>query len=148
MNLLNAGGTFLASLVIGSTITISGIYPATNTPVFAPISPAIASSTPKTIEDTAKEILSGTPLLNVAICESGLRQFNKDGSVLRGKVNSDDKGILQINTFYHQSEADILGYDLETLEGNLLFGRWLYLKQGLAPWSASKECWSNLSIKT
>ena len=36
-------------------------------------------------------------LKKIAFCESGNKQFNSDGSVLRGKQNSRDVGKWQIN---------------------------------------------------
>lgn len=88
-------------------------------------------------------------LEKVAACESGngivgsARQFNKDGSVLRGRVVPDDIGYMQINAYWHLEAAIRLGYDIYTLEGNRAYGLYLYNTQGLQPWSASKYCWSN-----
>lgn len=80
--------------------------------------------------------------VEIARCESTTRQFNLDGSVLRGRVVPQDVGILQVNETYHLAEAERLGIDIYTLEGNLEFGAWLYKRDGLSPWSASRECWS------
>lgn len=83
-----------------------------------------------------------TPILaEIARCESTFRQYNTDGSVLRGKVNSDDVGVMQINEYYHAESAVRLGYNVYTLEGNLAFGKRLYEKYGTSPWSASAPCW-------
>lgn len=80
-------------------------------------------------------------LLAIEHCESGGRQFDSSGNVIRGKVNHLDVGILQINTHYHQGEADKLGLDLMTRDGNERFGLWLYGKEGTTPWLPSKPCW-------
>ena len=130
-----------------STTTVSDSVYATTTPAIGSIVPVATSTVASTTNVLISTILSATPLISVARCESGLRQFNFDGTVILGKVNPLDKVILQINTKYHQQEADTLGYDLDTLEGNLKFGRWLYEHQGLQPWSASSDCWSPL-LKT
>jgi hypothetical protein len=80
-------------------------------------------------------------MIQVARCESTFRHTLADGSVLRGKVDSRDTGVMQINSFYHSKAAAGLGLNLEILEDNLQYARSLYLKQGTQPWSASAPCW-------
>jgi len=80
-------------------------------------------------------------LLEVANCESGNRQFDKDGNVIRGMVNPYDIGRFQINILYHGDQAKELGLDLFTEEGNTSMALWLYEHQGLKPWSWSATCW-------
>lgn len=80
-------------------------------------------------------------LARIAFCESALRHNDKDGSVLRGRVDSRDIGIMQINERYHGDTARNLGYDIYTLRGNLAYARYLFEKQGVKPWSASEACW-------
>jgi len=82
-------------------------------------------------------------LTRIAICESGLVQFKKDGSVLRGRENASDTGVFQINLYYHKEKADELGFDLFTTEGNIAYAVWLYQQQGTVPWLASARCWNN-----
>ena len=53
-----------------------------------------------------------------------------------------DTGILQINSSVHGKRAKQLGYNLNTLEGNLGYGLLLYQEEGVRPWSASAFCWS------
>ncbi len=89
----------------------------------------------------AQRLGSEHPLLKVAKCESGFRQFNKDGSVLRGRQNSLDVGAFQINENYHLKASKSLGYDIHTLEGNIDYAEHLYKTQGLKPWNWSKHCW-------
>lgn len=78
------------------------------------------------------------PLL-VKICEaeSGNRQFNKNGNVLRGRVNPSDIGFCQINEYINNDEARKLGYDIYTEEGNKAFAVHLFLTRGYAPWMSS-----------
>lgn len=83
----------------------------------------------------------GHPLIAVARCESGYRQFNADGTLLRGKQNPQDVGVLQVNEKYHLAESIRLGYDIHTLEGNIRYGEYLYNHQGLTPWNWSRPCW-------
>jgi len=93
-----------------------------------------------------KEYFKNSPIVaEIARCESTYRQFNADGSVLRGKVNSADVGVMQINEKYHLKRSIELGIDIYTLEGNLAYGKYLFTKQGSQPWNASKPCWGRPS---
>ena len=82
--------------------------------------------------------------LNIARCESTYRQYDDGGAVLRGKVNPEDLGIFQVNAKYHRQEALQLGYDINTLQGNVMFAKHLYDKNGTNDWTASKDCWDVL----
>ena len=114
---------------------------------------AIAGSTPPIpIEDpggTPVTVASSTPvdpwegysdLKKICTCESGLTQYNADGTVLSGRVNPSDKGICQINLYYHEAQALKLDYDLYTEEGNIAYAKWLYDHEGATPWSWSSAC--------
>jgi len=82
-------------------------------------------------------------LIPIAMCESHFAQYEGNGKdVLRGKVNPHDIGIMQINEIYHRANAEKLGYDIDTPDGNIAYGLWLYNHYGTAPWNASKKCWS------
>jgi hypothetical protein len=95
------------------------------------------------IAQTVKAYFASTPILaEIAFCESTLRHYDSNGKVLRGKVDSADVGVMQINERYHKKTAEKLGLDLLTLEGNLAYAEYLYKKSGSQPWSASKPCWS------
>lgn len=84
------------------------------------------------------------PLL-VKICkaESGNRQFNSKGDVLRGRANPSDIGFCQINEYINNDYARKLGYDIYTEEGNKAFAVVLFLERGAQPWSASKKSSEN-----
>ncbi|MFA6050916.1 MAG: hypothetical protein WC761_07050 [Candidatus Paceibacterota bacterium] len=97
---------------------------------------------PKTVKERVNEFFKEDPIMiKVAWCESRFRQFDKDGSVFRGKVNPKDVGVMQVNTYYHAKTADKLGYDLMTLEGNLAYAKHLYEREGTTPWMSSSPCW-------
>lgn len=97
----------------------------------------------KTVEESVREYFIDTPeLVSVAWCESRFRQFNPQGEVFRGEVNPNDIGVTQINTYYHLETANKLGIDIYTLEGNMKYAKYLYKKQGLAPWRSSSPCWN------
>lgn len=96
-----------------------------------------------TVESTVRKFFAQTPILaEVAMCESTFKQFNADGSVLRGKANAADVGVMQINEKYHAKRALDLEIDIYSLEGNLEYGKLLYTEQGTKPWNASSPCWS------
>jgi hypothetical protein len=93
----------------------------------------------------AQAIESGVDVsvaLRIASCEGGLRQFNPDGSVLRGIINPHDIGIFQINEKYHLKNAQKLGFDIFTQKGNVDYAIDLMEKEGTNPWNWSKDCWS------
>lgn len=97
----------------------------------------------KVVEKYVKKEYADEPLLiEIARCESTFRQYDKDGTVIRGKVNKNDVGIMQINEKYHGETASNHGYDIYTVKGNLDFAKYLYTKYGSSPWSASSKCWS------
>ncbi len=101
-------------------------------------------SQPMTLPRYVREYYKDTPLLyEIAKCESDLRQFGKDGQVIRGEVDRDDVGIMQINERYHGERALSLGYDLRTLSGNMAYAKILYSDQGVKPWVSSLPCWNN-----
>jgi hypothetical protein len=80
-------------------------------------------------------------MIQVARCESTFRHTLSDGSVLKGKVDPADTGVMQINKRYHLKTAEKLGLDLENIYDNMAYARHLYEKQGTQPWSASSPCW-------
>ena len=94
-------------------------------------------------EAKVREYFSDIPvLIQVARCESQFRHTLEDGSVLRGKVDSRDTGVMQINAGYHKATALKLGLDLENFSDNMAYARYLYHQQGTKPWSASASCWN------
>ena len=103
----------------------------------------VATYTRDTVERRVSQYFEDIPILiQIARCESGFRQYDKYGEVLRGLVNSSDVGVFQINKYYHSDRAESLGLDLNTIEGNMAYARDLYNREGTQPWSASKKCWS------
>ncbi len=80
-------------------------------------------------------------LEKIAFCESRTGQFDKDGNVVRGKVNPKDVGKFQINEYYWLEKSIELGYNIYTEKGNIKMALWIYESRGLSPWNASKPCW-------
>src|ERR1035437_247883 len=96
-----------------------------------------------TVKDSVENYFSDIPIMvDIAYCESRNRQTEPDGSVFRGKANSSDIGVMQINEKYHAQEAKNLGYDIYTLDGNMAFARYLYEREGAHPWLSSSPCWA------
>jgi len=92
---------------------------------------------------TVEDITPSFPLIleKIGHCESGNRQFYTDGSVVKGRVNNLDIGKYQINLKYWSVQAEELGYDLYTEEGNTLMALYIYNNYGVDPWVWSKPCW-------
>lgn len=84
-------------------------------------------------------------LKKIAWCESRNRQFNTDGTLLRGVVNSQDVGKFQINEHYHLADSQRLGMDITTLAGNTAYAEHIYKTQGAKPWSWSEHCWGDVN---
>jgi hypothetical protein len=82
-------------------------------------------------------------MAEIARCESTFRHELEDGSILRGRVDPADTGVMQINKRYHQAAADAMELNLEDLYENMAYARFLYEKQGTQPWNASLPCWGN-----
>lgn len=80
-------------------------------------------------------------LVSIAGCESNFRHGLSDGTVLRGRIDSADLGVMQINTRYHEERAKSLGLDLHKLKDNMAYALTLYKEQGTTPWNSSKACW-------
>jgi hypothetical protein len=61
---------------------------------------------------------------------------------VRGKVDSHDVGVMQINETYWLGKSKSLGDDIYTVEGNAAYAKYLYDKEGTDPWNSSAKCWS------
>jgi hypothetical protein len=80
-------------------------------------------------------------MIQIARCESTFQHTLADGSILKGKVDSADTGVMQINKRYHEKAAAELGLNLEDIYHNMAYARHLYETQGTQPWNASAPCW-------
>lgn len=88
-----------------------------------------------------KEFADRPILVDIARCESNFQQFDKDGKLIRGRVDNADVGVMQINERYHADMAKKLGIDIYTVEGNVHYAKHLYDELGSKPWNASSKCW-------
>ncbi len=85
-----------------------------------------------------------TLMMSIALCE-GRTHLLPNGKVVKGKVNSKDIGLFQINEKYHLKKSKELGYDIYSLSGNIRYAIHLLKTEGTKPWSASKKCWSKIT---
>ncbi len=96
------------------------------------------------VQEAARAVarnLANDVMERIAKCESGGRQFDEKGRVVRGIVNPADVGKYQINLDSWFKKAQELGYDLFTEEGNTKMAMYLYSKNGTRDWNASRYCW-------
>ena len=125
-----------ASLAIAISAAFN-VTPAQMPPLPTPMPQA------QTVKEYVQEYFADEPILvDIAQCESHMRQFDSNGSVLHGEVVYQDLGLMQVNETYHGATAAKLGLDLYTMQGNLAYARYLYDKEGTTPWNSSKACWS------
>lgn len=97
----------------------------------------------KELESYLRKEYADTPILvDIARCESTFRHYGENGDIIRGRVNKNDVGVMQINEYYHGETAKKMGIDLHTVDGNIEFAKYLYGKYGTSPWKASSPCWS------
>lgn len=93
------------------------------------------------VEGQVRSAFADIPvMIAIAQCESGFRQFGPNGAVLRGG-NGTVLGIFQLSEG-HTAKAISLGYDIQTVEGNIAYARSLYVRQGTTPWMAAFPCWN------
>lgn len=119
--------------------------------LFLPLSVAAETAgSKKTVEESVRSFFATTPvMIEIAGCESKFRQFNTDGSVLKGGWGGKMVGVFQFYESVHKSAATALGFDLATLEGNLSYAKHVYAQQGTIPWNSSKSCWGTaVSVAT
>ena len=138
MSLVSAG--FINTTDIDTTATQKNII-STSTEIISTSTTVVKK---ENVQSKVKVYFSDAPIMHkIAFCESRNRQFDKNGSVMRGVVNSKDVGILQINERYHLSDSKKMGINIYTIDGNLEYARHLYENQGTQPWSSSRPCWGN-----
>lgn len=134
---MTTGFVFFLSSVYGAATTTQSVVVSQNiTPIVEQVQEA------KTLEHYVREYYKDTPILaEVARCESGFIHFTDSGKVLRGIKDSNDVGVMQINERFHLGQAKKLGYDIYSIEGNMAYAKYIYERDGAAPWSASSKCW-------
>ncbi len=100
-------------------------------------------SDPKNVEKFIADYFADIPIMaRIAKCESRNRHLGKDGLILRGELTPLDRGVMQVNLYYHEDTALKMGLDLHDIDDNVAYARYLYQKQGTKPWMSSSKCWS------
>lgn len=130
--------TALKDALAGLTITLTALQ--------ASIAP-LQAERPQPVEAIVREYFADAPIMaEVARCESRFTHYDKNGQVLKGKVDPQDRGVMQINERYHLKASREKGYDIYSLEGNLGYARYLYSLNGVRDWLASSGCWAHAPV--
>jgi hypothetical protein len=120
-------------------IVMCGIFASSAT--LASAATATSTSTelkdPAAIEKRVREYFVTAPvMIEIAKCESKFRQFTDAGNVLRGGGSAGMIGIFQFYEVIHKSAAMALGFDIETVEGNIGYAKYVYDREGTRPWAS------------
>ena len=105
---------------------------------FAPLTFAATTTglVKATYESEVREYFADIPvMIEIARCESRFRQFTDAGNVFYGGVR-EYVGIFQFAAAVHTIPARNLGFNLETVEGNLAYARHVYEQSGTTPWQS------------
>jgi hypothetical protein len=106
----------------------------------------IASDKWREIDGPLKDLVIGefpsdTIMWSVVACETGFRHSNADGSVI---VNSGSSatGLTQIMKSIHGADATKLGYNIDSVAGNISYAKMLRTRNGYLDWTPSEHCWN------
>ncbi len=91
---------------------------------------------PLTVEEKIIKEL-GPEFIAIAKCESGMKQFRDDGSVLISPTS--DIGLFQVNQV-HWNTAKQMGIDINTVDGNIAYAKFLKEQNGYGDWYMSFHC--------
>ncbi len=76
-------------------------------------------------------------MAKIAYCESGYKQFDSEGNVLKSKTN--DYGLFQINSDTWDKKAKEIGLDYKNSStDNIKMARYIYERQGIGAWTCAK----------
>lgn len=94
------------------------------------------------VESAVREYFAETPIMiPIAKCESKFRQYASSGNPLYGGAGGKMVGVFQIHSDVHAVFARGKGMDIETLDGNMAYAKYLYEREGTQPWISSFPCW-------
>ena len=122
---------FASSIIAGLIVGKNEVAQAKELP-----KPIVIEKIVKVKDDTIPPIL-----LKIAFCESGGKHTDKNGKVIRGKVNRNDIGKWQLNETIWGKVAKQKGFDIYTEKGNEQMALWLFENYSTFPWVHSKACW-------
>src|SRR5882724_2036807 len=115
---LSTGVVFLLSSMYGTSggLTANATAASSITAQASDNAPKVTVQNRQAVESYLKIEYADTPILvDIARCESEFRQYDQNGNLIRGRVNNDDVGVMQINEKYHADTAAKLGFDLHTI---------------------------------
>jgi hypothetical protein len=136
---LKHGDMHIPLLAVGNIQTVSVLHK--KSPAAASIQ-KVNVSLNDGVRDLVKKTFANAPkMVKIGECESNFRHYAKDGTVLKGKKNPKDTGVMQINRTANEQTARNMGLDVFKLEDNLKFALYLYKTQGTKPWNPSRTCW-------
>ena len=139
--MVSTGGVLNDDSTVSETVAYEQI--ATST-----IVAAAEMSVAPTEEEIVRSYFKDLPIMvHIAQCESNLKHTLSDGNVLRGRIDDDDIGVMQINQRYHKESADKMDLDLNDIYDNMTFARVLYNESGTRPWNPSAPCWQKTSAQ-
>ena len=99
------------------------------------------------VEDFVRLTYQDKPvLIEIAECESTFRHWDPETGEPLSNPNSSATGAMQLMASYHREPASNLGWDIDTLEGNLAYAEYLYDTEGVTPWEASRHCWGSANM--
>lgn len=94
------------------------------------------------VESAVRAYFAETPvMIEIARCESKFRQHADSGNPLYGGYGGKMVGVFQVYSDIHASFARSIGMDIETLDGNMQYAKYLYEREGTKPWISSFPCW-------
>lgn len=97
-------------------------------------------------ESVVRTYFADTPvMIEIARCESKFRQYAANGDPLYGGAGGKMVGVFQVYSDIHKSFAHTLGMDIETLDGNMAYAKYLYEREGTRPWLSSASCWGSVT---
>lgn len=145
--------SLLATLTSGASAVFPAIINSENKDVIVETIPQRVKSEDyqpitdsKNVERFINDYFADIPIMiEIAKCESRNRHLDKNGEILKGEITPLDRGVMQINLYYHENTAEKMGLDVHNLDDNVAYARYLYEKQGARPWMSSSKCWSKFT---
>ncbi len=103
---------------------------------------------PDQVEAKVRKEFADLPvMISIAKCESSFTQYDSNRNPMYGGSGG-MVGVFQVAAAIHNDAAKDLSYDINTLEGNLAYARYLYENEGTVPWLASASCWNPQPLST
>lgn len=126
--------TIATSTIISTSVaTSTGVFTATT----STSSSTLTLPDRVAVEKRVREYFADTPvMIDIAKCESSFRQFADSGAVFKGGNAGGMIGIFQFFDAIHSVPALVLGFDINTVEGNIGYAKELYKSSGSSPWSS------------